>query len=135
MKAAPKETTPGVPMNVRDELQKIGKGIDGALYVSLMGFDGIAIESFKDEVREAAADPELVLAEYSNAMQMVIRAAEALQAGALAEVTINTGKLVTIIRPLSAELFVAAVLDSAANFGKARYLLRMSGPKLLAELN
>jgi hypothetical protein len=42
--------------------------------------------------------------------------------------------MVTLIRVLNDTYFLAVTLKPEGNLGKARYLLRVSAPKILAEL-
>jgi predicted regulator of Ras-like GTPase activity (Roadblock/LC7/MglB family) len=64
----------------------------------------------------------------------VRQVAEGLGAGEVREVTVHTGELVTVLRPLTKEYFLALSLKPDGNTGKGRYLMRVVGPKLLAEL-
>ena len=42
--------------------------------------------------------------------------------------------MVTLIRVLNDNYFVALTMDPDGNFGKGRFLLRVTAPKLLEEL-
>jgi hypothetical protein len=49
-------------------------------------------------------------------------------------VSVKTERLTTVVRLLSEEYFVALTLEPGGNIGKARYLLRVSAPKLIENL-
>jgi hypothetical protein len=48
--------------------------------------------------------------------------------------SINTEKLVTLIRLVSPDYFLALTLKPDGNHGKGRYVLRITAPKVRAEL-
>ena len=64
----------------------------------------------------------------------VRQAAESLQMGKASEVSIRTEKLVAVARPLTPDYFVLLALAPDGNVGRARYELRVAGPKLAAQL-
>jgi len=72
--------------------------------------------------------------EYSGILSQVRQAAESLQMGKASEVSIRTEKLVAVARPLTPDYFVLLALSPDGNVGRARYELRVAGPKLAAQL-
>ena len=64
-----------------------------------MGVDGIEVETHLSA--ETAVDLRSMLIEYSSVVQSARQAAEALHAGGVAEVSINTDQLVTVARLIS----------------------------------
>ena len=48
--------------------------------------------------------------------------------------SINAERLTALIRAVSPDYFLALAVRPDANFGKARYLLRVAAPKVLAQL-
>lgn len=117
----------------REHLQKIVDNVEGGQAALLMGFDGIAVDSYS---REDAADPDIqtVGMEFSFIFGQIRKAAEILEIGGIQEVTIQAEQLTIIIRQLTDEYFAAVTLDQQANFGKARFLLRITAPRILKEL-
>ena len=107
--------------------------VDGAISCSVMGFDGIAVET-----HQADASPELELAtawvEYANLLTQLKNAADLLKTGAVSEVSINTERVITLMRMITPEYFVVLGLRPEGNYGKARYVLRVTAPMLKAEL-
>jgi predicted regulator of Ras-like GTPase activity (Roadblock/LC7/MglB family) len=108
----------------------------GALSVTLMGFDGIAIET-----RERDADAAAMVSYSSAAIEIgaitsqLKRVAEGLGVGDVHEVMVQTGEVTTVLRPVTSEYFVALSLSPTGLFGKGRYLLRIVGPQLAAALS
>jgi hypothetical protein len=52
----------------------------------------------------------------------------------VAEIAISTDKLLAVVRIVSPEYFMVVALTPDGNYGKARYLLRVTAPKLGLEL-
>jgi predicted regulator of Ras-like GTPase activity (Roadblock/LC7/MglB family) len=118
-------------------LESVVTQVDGAIACSVMGFDGIAVETFQaPQASDFASQVELSSAwvEYGNALSQLKTGAELLKAGTIAEVSINTDKLVTLMRMVTPEYFVVLALKPDGNYGKGRYVLRVVAPKLKAEL-
>ena len=118
----------------KEHLEKVVKNVEGGIAAMLMGFDGIAIESYIREDADRDLDIQTVGMELSLIMTHIWKAAETLEEGKVEEVTIKTDKLILIFRILTSEYFVLLGLTPSGNFGKARFLLRIQIPKLLADL-
>ena len=72
--------------------------------------------------------------EYIVILKSIRQAAEMLDAGTAREISIKAERLTTVIRLLNEEYFVAVTLKPSGNLGKARFLLRTRGPKLISGL-
>jgi predicted regulator of Ras-like GTPase activity (Roadblock/LC7/MglB family) len=119
-------------MSFRAHLEEVCRSVDGAVACSLMGVDGIEVDS---HVREGAeVDVKSLLVEYSGVLRSAREAAGAHEAGGIAELAISTDKLMAVVRVVSPEYFMVVALTPDGNVGKARYLLRVTAPKLMAEL-
>ena len=105
---------------------------DGGVAGLLMASDGIAIDQYSKG--DGPFDIESVGMEYSVVLKGVQRAAEMLDAGTTEEVSVQTERLTTVVRMLTDEYFVALAVAPGGNVGKARYLLRVSAPKLIENL-
>lgn len=117
----------------KDALESVVVGTEGGLAGLLMDFEGIPLETF---VRpDSEFDIETVGAEVSVVVKSIQRATENLGAGETREVSFNSAQMVTVIRVLSQNYFLAVTLKPGGNAGKARYLMRVTAPKLLAELD
>jgi predicted regulator of Ras-like GTPase activity (Roadblock/LC7/MglB family) len=123
-------------MGFREHLESMVQGVEGGVAASIMGFDGIAVDTVESQVDAEASDLDIqtMLIEYSNILNQLRQAAEVLQSGNVTELSVNTEKLVTLMRLLSDEYFAVLAIAPRANYGKARYLLRVNAPKLAAEL-
>ena len=120
-------------MSFREHLQDICHGVDGALACSLMGVDGIEVDTHLASPAEGL-DLRSLLVEYSDLFRSARDAAAGQQAGALAELDLHTEKLVTVARLVSQDYFLVVALTPGGNYGKARYLLRITAPKVRSEL-
>jgi predicted regulator of Ras-like GTPase activity (Roadblock/LC7/MglB family) len=118
-------------------LESVVTQVDGAIACSVMGFDGIAVETYQaPSAADAASALDITSAwiEYGNTLSQLKSGAELLKAGAVAEVSINTDRLITLMRMVTPEYFVVLGLKPEGNYGKGRYVLRVTAPKLKAEL-
>jgi predicted regulator of Ras-like GTPase activity (Roadblock/LC7/MglB family) len=124
-------------MDFRETLEQICKQVDGALAASVMGYDGIAVESVEMERpgnAEAEFNVQSAMVEYSSVFGQIRAAAEQVQAGEASEFSIRTEKLVAVGRALTPDHFVVIALAPEGNLGKARYTLRIRAGSIAAEL-
>ena len=123
-------------MAFREHLQPMVSGVEGAIVASVMGFDGISIETV--EAANASAkeglDVGTMLIEYSAILNQIRRAAEVLESGLVTEISVNTEEMVTLVRLLNQDYFVVLALSPDSNYGKARYLMRVNAPRIASEL-
>jgi predicted regulator of Ras-like GTPase activity (Roadblock/LC7/MglB family) len=119
-------------MSFREHLEQVCRNVDGAVACSLMGVDGIEVDTHV----EAGGDLDLksLLVEYSGVLRSAREAAEAHEAGGVAEIAIATDRLLAVVRTVTPEYFMVVALAPDGNYGKARYLLRVTAPKLRSEL-
>lgn len=120
-------------MTFLSHLENVVSQVDGALACSIMGFDGISVET---HLTEGIEDLELQTAwvEFGNVVGQLRTAAEALKTGEVQEVSVNTERVLTIMRLLTPEYFLVLALKADGNYGKGRYALRLAAPKLKADL-
>jgi len=116
----------------RDSLRHLVEQTEGGFAGLLMGFDGIAVESFAKD--QSKADIQTVGMEFSYILTQVRKAADTIEAGSVEEVAIRTDRMTLLIRVLSRDYFVALAIAPTGNSGKGRYLLRVTAPKIQAEL-
>ncbi|HMU39499.1 MAG TPA: hypothetical protein PKE31_10835 [Pseudomonadota bacterium] len=105
---------------------------DGAVAGLLMGFDGIAVDSFAKDAQKL--DIQTIGMEFSFILAQVKKAADLIEGGNVEEIGIRTERLNLLIRVLSKDYFVALALLPTGNSGKGRYMLRVTAPKIQAEL-
>jgi len=116
----------------KEPLQKIVDNVEGGIAGLVMGFDGIAVDSYTREGHKV--DINTVGMEFSFILTQVKKAAEILDIGGVHEISIKAEKLTIVIRVLSNEYFLAIALTPEGNYGKGRFLMRVMAPKLQAEL-
>ncbi len=116
----------------KEALQSVVEQTDGGIAGLLMDFEGIPLETYTKG--DAPFDIETVGAEVSVVVKSIQRAAEMLEAGETREVAFKSERMITIIRVINENYFIALTLKPDGNFGKGRYLLRTTAPKLGAEL-
>lgn len=113
------------------KLEETVKGVAGGKAAIVMGFDGIPVDQYADDVEQ---DIETLGMEFSVLLKEVRKAAELLDAGLAEELTVRAEKLTTILRVINDEYFVALTLAPDGNLGKGRYLLRLIAPEFAREL-
>ncbi|MGE0788041.1 MAG: hypothetical protein AB7S26_20380 [Sandaracinaceae bacterium] len=118
----------------REILQEVVDRTEGGVAGLLMGFDGIPVDHYVREDATTSVDVETVGMEFSVILKDIRKAAELLEAGGATEIAIRAERMTTVLRVLNDEYFVAMTLEPQGNYGKARFLLRTVGNKLLSEL-
>ncbi|GMU63478.1 MAG: hypothetical protein AMXMBFR34_52410 [Myxococcaceae bacterium] len=124
-------------MSFSDHLRAIVTQVDGAIACSVMGFDGIAVETFQsDATAAAAASLELTNAwvEYANLLMQLKNTAETLKTGKVAELSVNSEKVITLMRMVNADYFLVLGMLPSGNYGKGRYVLRIKAGDVGKEL-
>ena len=124
-------------MGFHEHLEAVVTQVSGSVLCSLVGFDGIAVDTHQPDARAAdAAAIELsaALTEYGNLLGQLKSTALTLKTGAIGEMSVNTEKLITIMRMVNQEYYVVLALLPKGNYGKGRYDLRLAAPKLAKEL-
>lgn len=115
-----------------ETLKKIVDHVDGGIAAVIMGLDGIPVETY---VRQNdRVDVTTVGMEFSFILTQVRKAGDSLQVGSLEELAVKAQRLVLVCRMLSPQYFVAIAIAPEGNFGKARYLVRLASPELVAQL-
>jgi len=117
----------------RESLQIMVDRLAGGVAGILMGFDGIAVDAYT-KAGEETVDIQTVGMELAHAVVQMRKAAEHLDVGQVRELTLRADKLVVLVYLVTEEYFVACAVKPEANFGKARYLMRLLAPQIQAEL-
>ena len=114
-------------MSFRSILRSIVEECGGGLGAVLMGADGIPIEEYvTDRIPEGPLQEDVGSAgvEFSRILDEIRKAADALGGGALGETVVSLARMNLVFRPIDGETFLALVLSTDGNLGKARYLIR-----------
>lgn len=120
-------------MPFKEHLKRALDEVPGAMLCTLMGNDGIAIDTVETD---GAAEQDLVTAtiELTGLLAQVRQSVAGLKTGELRELTVTGHDLTAVVRPVTDEYFLAVVLADSGWAGKARYLLRVLTPHMVTEL-
>lgn len=120
-------------MAFKEHLEAVCGQVEGAVACSIMGFNGLPVDSHR--VSELAVDLDGLWVEYSSLFGQIQRAAETMQGGVVKEVAIHTDRLSTLARMINHEYFLVLALSPDGNIGKGRFALRIIAPQLAPELS
>ena len=127
----------------RDTIKKLVDRLEGGVGGVLMGFDGITVDSYGRDGTGALADIQAIGIEFAHLIAQARRTAQALNIGLLRELTFRTDRLTVLVQILNKDYFVACAFLSSARpastapgekMGRARYLMRITAPRIEAEL-
>jgi predicted regulator of Ras-like GTPase activity (Roadblock/LC7/MglB family) len=116
----------------KEALRKLVDNVEGGIAGLVMGFDGIAVDSYTRD--GGKLDITTIGMEFSFILGQMRKAAETLEVGGVTEITIKAEKLTIVMRCLNDEYFLGLALSPEGNFGKGRYLMRVVAPRLQQEL-
>jgi len=119
----------GETMGFTEHLQKVVQGVPGTIAASLMGFDGIPIDTV---TLDDSVDVAATLTEYTSAINLNQISS---QGGSLQELSVAAANNTVILRFINEEYYLAVVLKPGAMLGKARFLMRVATPALAKELS
>lgn len=122
-------------MSFREQLERIYNNVEGVLTCTIMGVDGIPIDTVTTDSIPEGFDVQNVLVEYAGQLAQLQRSSESLGSGAVHEYFIKTESVMVLMRPIIGEYFLGVTLAPSGNIGKSRYLMRVIAPQLVAELS
>jgi predicted regulator of Ras-like GTPase activity (Roadblock/LC7/MglB family) len=114
-------------MSFRSILRDIVDECGGGLGAVLMGADGIPIEEYvTDRIPDGPLQEDIGSAgvEFARILEEIRKAADALGGGAVSETVVSLARMNLVFRPIDSDTFLALVLATDGNLGKARYLIR-----------
>jgi predicted regulator of Ras-like GTPase activity (Roadblock/LC7/MglB family) len=103
-----------------ERLQGIHDRLDGSLAVSLVGRDGIPVESHLG----TEVDVETLAAELLTQVRAISDDHRELAIGPVRQFAVTTDRFTVMLGALTDEYFLLLVLGEAASLGRARYELR-----------
>lgn len=106
-----------------ERLQTVADRIEGALALSLIARDGIAVESY---TQEESLDLELLAAELMSQVRAVSQNHQELSVGEVKHFSVITDRYVLMIGTLTEDYFLLLVLKAGSSVGRARFELRRS---------
>lgn len=117
-------------MPFSDILKEVVNGTEGALGALIVGVDGISVDEYSVQ---GDLDLQSMTVEYASLLKEIEKGSRAAHLGSTKEVTVIAERAMIMLRRLNDEYFLVLVIRPDGNFGKGRFLLRMSVPKLLKE--
>jgi predicted regulator of Ras-like GTPase activity (Roadblock/LC7/MglB family) len=117
-------------MPFSDIMKDVVNGTEGAVGALIVGLDGIPVEEYSISKE---MDIQSMTVEYSALLKEIEKGSQSAQIGSTREVTVIADKAMIMLRRLNDEYFIVLIIKPDGNFGKGRFLLRMSAPKLLKE--
>jgi predicted regulator of Ras-like GTPase activity (Roadblock/LC7/MglB family) len=117
-------------MSFSEILKEVVTSTEGALGSLIVGLDGIPVEEY---TVGGDVDVQSMTVEFSALLKEIERGSQSAVIGSTREVTVIADKAVIMLRRLNDEYFFVLILKPDGNFGKGRFMLRMSAPRLLKE--
>lgn len=117
-----------------EHLKSIVEETPGAEGAVLMGFDGIAVQTYMKDGHHARYDIEPMAMELSLRFVELRTAAESLDLGPVHDITLKAEQGTVLVRVISEEYFVAVVMRDSAHYGKGRWKLHQGAQHLRTEL-
>lgn len=115
-----------------DILKKVVDNTDGGLGAVIMGLDGIPVDAYTRQPDRV--DVNTVAMEFSFILTQARKAADSAKLGTFEEMTVKADRLTLALRLVTPQYFIAVALAPDGNLGKARFLMRLAAPKLVAQL-
>ena len=120
-------------MNFHESLEQTLNAVPGALALSLIGYDGIGIESVAQKGEERV-DMDNLSAELTTFIRGLSTAHADLKLGRHQQVALLSPEYASILSSVTAEYFLLCVMERKGYFGKARYELKKLAWRLEGEL-
>lgn len=117
----------------KEKLTRVIHNVSGSLGCLLIGFDGIPIDSAypgENELPEMSA----IAIELSNLLKEFRRLNLHDKMGAVNEVSITTGQVITLARVISDDYLLVLALDAEADVNRGQTMLRLISPFLEKEM-
>ena len=119
-------------MNVfQDTLRRIAERVEGARAVSLVGVDGIPIDSWGSRDGPAV---ESLAAEMGAFVKAARSRGSSSETGPIQQLSLVTEGLIAILSRVTEEYYLLLVLSREGNFGRGRFELRKAALALEKEL-
>lgn len=115
----------------RESLTGLAQKIEGTVALSLIGLDGIAVESV-GEMDEAHL--EAISAELGGFLKGIRQSSSEVDTGAIEQFCLTTDRYHTIMSEVTSDYFLLMILSRDGNYGRARYELRRAKYRLQDEL-
>jgi predicted regulator of Ras-like GTPase activity (Roadblock/LC7/MglB family) len=117
-------------MVFRDVLTGVRDRVEGALAVSLIGLDGIAVET----IGKGEVPLEVLGAEFGGFVKSIQTTNTELDTGEVLQFSLVTEKYITFLSEVTPEYYILLVLRPDGNYGRARFELSKAKHLLRDEL-
>lgn len=114
----------------RDVLAGIKATVDGTLAISLIGLDGIAVET----INEKRVPLDVLAAEFGGFIRSIRLSNTELNTGEVLQFSLTTEKYITFLSAVTPEYFIILVMKPDGNYGRARFELARARVALRDEL-
>ncbi|HEX2123508.1 MAG TPA: hypothetical protein VHL59_17890 [Thermoanaerobaculia bacterium] len=114
----------------KDVLAGLCSRVEGALASSLIGLDGIAIETVNDH----AVPLDVIGAEFGGFIKSLRHANTELNTGDVLQFSLVTERYITFLSAVTPEYYILLVLTPDGNYGRARFELSKAKYLLRDEL-
>ena len=114
----------------RDVLGALRNSVEGALAVSLIGLDGIAVETINDH----DVPLDVLSAEFGSFIKSIRHANTELNTGEVLQFSLVTERFITFLSEVTPEYYILLVLRPDGNYGRARFELSKAKYLLRDEL-
>ena len=114
----------------KDVLAGLRDRVEGAMAVSLIGLDGIAIET----IRGGDVPLEVLGAEFGSFVKSIRTANTELNTGDVLQFSLVTERYITFLSEVTPEYYILLVLSPDGNYGRARFELAKAKHLLADEL-
>jgi len=114
----------------RDVLTGLRDRVEGAIAASLIGLDGIAVET----VGAGQVPLDVLGAEFGGFIKSIRNTNTELDTGEVLQFTLVTEKYVTFLSEVTPEYYILLVLQPDGNYGRARFELSKAKHLLRDEL-
>lgn len=114
----------------KETLAGLRDRVEGALAASLIGLDGIAVES----VGNGEVPLEVLGAEFGGFIKSIRHANTELNTGEVLQFSLVTERYITFLSAVTPEYYILLVLSPDGNYGRARFELAKAKSLLRDEL-
>ena len=114
----------------KDVLASLQNSVEGAIAVSLIGLDGIAVETINDH----DVPLDVIGAEFGSFIKSIRHANTELNTGEVLQFSLVTEKYITFLSEVTPEYYILLVLRPDGNYGRARFELTKAKYLLRDEL-
>lgn len=114
----------------RQTLATIRDRVDGTLAISLIGLDGIAVES----LNENRVPLDVLGAEFGGFIKSIKLSNTELNTGEVQQFSLTTERYLTFLSQVTPEYFILLVMRPDGNYGRARFELARAKNALAREL-